>query len=388
MNTNAESDDLDTQSNLQIINGTRKKKRIVRLCVLGMIVLMIIAVIVINSLTPTGIVEALQNAYAIRGSGKTPVSVYASNSNDFASRGNVACTVNESYFELYNSKGKLLYAVSHGMSDASVRLSESRIILFDRDRYTVKIYNYSDELFSREFDEKIVSANIGRSGTFAVVTGSDKYYNTVYVYNDENEEEFVWNCSSGYVIDTAVNSKGNKIAVAVVSASGGSYKTTVFIISSSGKVAYSCELPCLISSLSSSKDYFLANGYDCAYTVAWDGKGYETVDVNGSVRFFDLSSDGRSLIVSGHENNEQSNFVTVISSSGRVKNSFQFGAKLNDAGISEAGIFLLGDDAAYIYESGGKEKASFSLTKKPMFAALADDGNLLILNNTELDVLS
>lgn len=387
MNMNAESDELDARSNLQIINGSRKKKRIVRLCIFAAVVLVIVAVIIINSVTPTGIIEYLQNAYALRGSAKTPVTVYAVNADDFASRRNVACTVNDSYFELYNSDGKLIYAVSHGLNDANIRLSDARILLYDRDRYTAKIYNFSDELYERKFDNKIISADIGRDGTYAVVTESDKYYNSVFVFDGDNNKKFVWDCSFGYVIDVAVNNKGNKIAVAVITASGGSYRTKLCIISDNGKEQYSCEFQGLVSSLSSSKNYILASGYDSAYTVEWNGKGYSKLPVNGVLRYFDTCSDGRSLVVSGFENNEQNNSVTVISENGNVKNTFSFGAKLNDAEISERGIVLLGDDAAYIYEPGGKEKESYSLSKKPNFAAICDDCNVLILYNTELDVI-
>ena len=159
-------------SKLQLVNGTRKKRRIMRFIAYGIILAIIITLIVLNALSPTGLIEAIQNSYVSMGEGSYPISVYSSNATHYYNQNGMQCVLNGSFFELYNNNGKLIQAVSHGMSNPNLKMSEARYLLYDRGRYTVSVLNYSDELYSVEFDKAIVSADIGRDGTFAVVTDS------------------------------------------------------------------------------------------------------------------------------------------------------------------------------------------------------------------------
>ena len=57
-------------SKIEIIKGSRRRKRIIRIISYALIVTFIVTLLVVNSLSATGLVETLQNAYAKSGSGK------------------------------------------------------------------------------------------------------------------------------------------------------------------------------------------------------------------------------------------------------------------------------------------------------------------------------
>lgn len=380
------SDNDEQTSKLKLINGTRKRRRIIRIIVYAVIVAIIITLIVINALTPTGLIEAMQNGYATWGEGKFPIAVYSSNATDFNCRNGVVGIVNDSFFELYDDEGKLLQAVSHGMSDPVLETSEARFVLYDRDRYTLNVYNYSDELYSTEYDKPIVAADIGRDGTYAVVTDSDTSKNIVFVYDKDNESVYKWSSANYYITDVAVSNDGEKIAVSLINSNGGIFESYIYVLDfDNAEPKYRFNFNDIVSSVTScSEDYLLVNGFDRAYSVPWNGGGEIDLDLSGAVRCFDYELCGGFCLVFGREDNEQVNTVTVLNSKGNITASFEFNSNVYDVSISETRVAVLSDNEVFVYDRKGNLKNNYKLQKEANFVGISEDGNVIVLDNTEL----
>lgn len=373
-------------SKLKVINGTRKRNRIIRFVVYAIILAIVIALIIINIMTPTGIVEALQNAYNAMGEGTYPVSVYSTNALNYTDYNGMQGVVNESFFELYNSEGKLIQAVSHGMSKPQLEVSEARYLLYDRDRYTVSVYNYGDELYTLELENAIMAADIGRDGTFAVVTDSKTYQSTVNVYNKDNEVEFTWNSANYYVTDVAVADDGERIAVSLINANGGAFESFVYILEfGNAEPIYRYKFNDIVSSLTScGENYLVANGFDCAFSVPWNSGAEHDIKISGIVRCYDFELNGASVIISGREDNAQINTVTVINAFGSVATSFEFNAAVNDVCINETLIAVLTDNEVYVYDHLGNAVKTVKSSVKGDFVGLSVEGDIYVLDSSKL----
>lgn len=373
-------------SKLQLINGTRKRRRIIRITAYAAVAAVIIALIIVNALTPTGLIEAMQNGYAKWGSGDFPITVYGSNASSFSSKNGVVSVLNDSFFEIYNTDGKLMQAVSHGMSEPAFEQSESRFLLYDRNRYTASVFNYSDKLYSLEFDKKISSGAIGCDGTFALITDSDTYCNTVYVYNKDNEKVYTWNSANYYVVDVAVSRDGEGIAVCLLGSQGGYFESYVYILKfNSAEPVFTYKFSDIVSSLTvCGENYILANGFDRAYTVSWSGKAPADIGVNGDVRCFDSETGGTSCVVYGRSDNESSNKVTVINSEGNITASFDFASVVADVAVSDSEIAVLSGNEVYVYSHSGALKATVPTEVKANFLGLDGDNGILLLDSLKL----
>lgn len=379
----------DNPSKLQLINGTRRRRRIIRIVSYILAAAVIITVIIVNALTPTGLIELMQNSYAAMGKGKFPVNVYSANSSYFSCWNDKVCIVSDSYFELYNDKGKLLLAVSHGMSDPQLEMSNARYLLYDRNRYTASVYNYSDERYTVEFDKTIVAADIGRDGTFAVVTDSDTYRNTVFVYNKDNKSVYTWNSANYYVADVAVADDGEHIAVSLINSRDGSFESFVYILEfGSADPVYRFTFNDVVTSLTScGENYLLANGFDRAYSIPWGGGAEIDIGVSGAVRCYDYEIEGGSCIVWGREDNEQVNTVTILNSKGNITAAFEFNTTVNDICISETNVALLSSNEVFVYDLKGNLKNSYPTELKGLYVGLNSDGEILLLDNSKLTKL-
>ena len=333
-------------SKIEIIKGSRRRKRIIRIISYALIVTFIVTLLVVNSLSATGLVETLQNAYAKSGSGKFPVSIYSQNS--------------------------------------------TSVLLYDRSRYTVKTYNYSSFLAEKTFDKPIFAAAIGRSGTYAVVTSSDSYYATVYVYNKNNDLIYTWNSANYYVADVAVSNDGNAIALALLGASGGTFVSEVYILRfDSATPKYKFTFDTLISSLmSAGENYMLATGIDSAYTVAWDGSSSSNLNVSGVIRSFMTYESGWSALTCGRENNDQINSVKIIGQNGMPISDFEFFSQIDGVGINAAEVIILSDQTVCVYDHSGNLKSELTSDVKPLHAVITQSGDIITVDNSRMQLLS
>ena len=385
-NAQAEQNSEQNNSKLKLINGKRKKRKIIRIVSYVLAASVVITLFIVNALTPTGLVESLQNSYAAMGKGEYPVNVYSANSTYFNCWNDIVCIVNDSFFELYNDQGKLLQAVSHGFADPVVEMSQARYLLYDRGRYSVNVYNYSDEIYSREFDKTIVSADIGRDGTFAVVTDSDTYQNTVFVYNKDNESVYTWNSANYYITDVAVSDDGEKLAVCMLNSVNGYFESYIYILEfDSADPVSRYSFNGVVSSLTScGENYILANGFDRAYSVPWNGGNETDIGILGSIRCYDYSVDGRSCVVWGREDNEQVNFASFLNSAGKVTSTVTVNTAVTDVCVSETKVALLLSNDVYVYDNGGNLKQSYQNDVKGLYLGITEDGKILVLDNSKL----
>ncbi len=376
------------KSGLELVNGSRKRRKIIRIASLSVALAVVLALIIVNILAPTGLVEYLQNSYAASGSGDFPVSVYSSNALNFSCRDDIVTVLNDTFFEVYNTDGKLIQAVSHGMSNPVCEESEARFLLYDRERYAVSIYNYSNELFSFEFEKSIISADIGRDGSYAVVTASDSYKNSVQVFNRSNELQYTWNSANYYITDVAVADNGESIAVSLLNSNAGSFESFVYILEfESATPKHTYMFDDVVSAVANCGEYILANGFDRAFSIKWEG-GETDLGVNGNVRCYDFDYDENSVLVYGRGDNEQVNTVLILGEGGGAKTNFQFNAAVTDVAVTESGIAVLSSTACYIYDLKGNLKSELISEYKGLFVGLSSDGKAMILDNSKLFTLN
>ena len=384
VNSKREYSTNEQQSGLEVVKGSRKRRRKVRIIALSVAFAVVLAIFIINFLTPTGLIEYFQNNYAASGKGDFPVSVYSSNSEYFGCHNDIITQTNDTFFEVYNTNGKLIQAVSHGMSNPQLEVSEARFLLYDRERYGVSIFNYANELHTKEFENTIISADICRSGSYAVVTTSEVYKNSVFVYDKNNELKYTWNSANYYITDVAVSNNGKKIALCLLNSNAGSFESFIYILDfKSATPTEKYTFNDIVSSVSNYGEYIFANGFDRAYSIKWDG-GQSDLGVNGTIRCYDFDFGGNACFVFGRGDNEQINTVAVLNEDGNLLSAFDFNSAVTDVAINDKFVAVLSPTECYIYDLNGNLKNSLTCEYKGVFVGLSSDDNVLVLDNSKL----
>lgn len=139
---------------------------------------------------------------------------------------------------LYAKNGKKLLSYTHGMTDPIVKAAGRRFLLYDRGGTKLVVRMRDKVLFEKEFDYKIISANISSDGWITVVTAAQRYASQLHVWNSAYDEEiFTWSSSGEYIICSAADSGSKTVAAATLTANAsGQMVTTVHIFTTEAAV--------------------------------------------------------------------------------------------------------------------------------------------------------
>lgn len=139
---------------------------------------------------------------------------------------------------LYAKNGKQLLSYAHGMTDPIVKAAGRRFLLYDRGGTKLVVRMRDKVLFEKEFDYKIISANISSGGWITVVTAAQRYASQLHVWNSAYDEEiFTWSSSGEYIICSAADSGSKTVAAATLTANAsGQMVTTVHIFTTEAAI--------------------------------------------------------------------------------------------------------------------------------------------------------
>lgn len=129
---------------------------------------------------------------------------------------------------LYAKNGKQLLSYTHGMTDPIVKAAGRRFLLYDRGGTKLVVRMRDKVLFEKEFDYKIISANISSDGWITVVTAAQRYASQLHVWNSAYDEEiFTWSSSGEYIICSAADSGSKTVAAATLTANASGQMVTM-----------------------------------------------------------------------------------------------------------------------------------------------------------------
>lgn len=217
-------------SSLKVLSGTKKLKTIKRVAAVVVTVAIIAVLVVSHLFSPTGLSEKLSNCFAKMGSGTGfPITLNGDSVCDIGNFNDCIATLSDTYFEVFNPKSKEMLSDQHGLSDPVLKIAFERALLYDRNGKEYNIYNLSEKLFSNKIKEEIITAAIGRNGTYAIVTDPKKATSKLYVYDKNNEELFSWDSQDGMINSVAVSDSGDTVALTTLKVEGGKYCSDVLI---------------------------------------------------------------------------------------------------------------------------------------------------------------
>ena len=104
-------------------------------------------------------------------------------------------------------------------------------MVYDRAGSKFRVENSSKTIGEITTDYAIITADLGRNGTVAVVSSSKGYLNEVNIYNRSLQQKYVWKSASRQVISVSVSDNGQYFAVGTLSVDGGGFVSHVMAFS-------------------------------------------------------------------------------------------------------------------------------------------------------------
>ena len=158
--------------------------------------------------------------------GNFPINVNSSSSNVIYAMDNSIVTADDSGIYIYDESGEKTNAFVHNLTSPVIRVAGRRILVFDNGGTSLKVYNKTDELYSKTIDESILFAEICENGYSAIITETEKYPSCMTVYDNNGSEIYRW--SSGQrIMDISFDDSGNGCYVTTFTSETGLIQSVV-----------------------------------------------------------------------------------------------------------------------------------------------------------------
>ncbi len=372
----------DDEKEFQIVLGT-KHKRLLR--GVGILAVILVAVIFINSLVPISIWEYAGNLFASSGSGDGfPVAISPSDTNTVLSVGSDVALLGDSSLTLYKSNGKALFSRQHGYSNPALCSCTARVMVYDRGGKNLRVENRAKTLFMKETAGAITTACMARNGSFAVVTRGLNYISDVTVYNADGDQTFVWHSAGRQVLAVSLSDNGRYMGVATLQVENGQGVAEVLVFDTRkgltlAEKRFDGSVPV---SLDMKGNTAVAVLNDRVVSVAKSGVTAEVPFEGGSVTCFDNHNDYGTVLVLGMYQDSRNNRLLILDEDLDTISETEIEREV--LGVSAKGnrVSLLSSGQVLFYSRGGKLKGESPLETDGKY--LVCKGNYAIVLGTDL----
>ncbi len=344
------------KDSLRILHGKKRVKQIRQAVTLFIVSAVLLAVLLVSVLSPTGISELFSNyAATFSFSSKLPVTLNGSETYNVSFVGNRVFVLSDSNFSCYSKQGKYSFSDAHGFSSPVVVESQARHLVYDQNGKGVKIYNAKELLFSFNCEYNILGADISRNGYFAIASKAQSYTSMVTVYNKNCEVIYEWYCPEEIISYVAVSSNGKKIAVCTLDVNEGHYNSKLYVLNFDSpdpifQKEYENALVYGINSYSSKN--FVLIGENFCDIISW--KKHTVTTFNTSYSVDGVKSDNRyTLIESAREHNDGSATFTIYNKKQQQIGAFDFIGSVDDFAIYRKNIMILSRNKVHLIDSDG-----------------------------------
>lgn len=345
----------DGKRKFKVIKGSRNNKKNSIFYGFSAVAILLIAIIILHFSTPTGIYEQFQNAYALTVDSNDNYMVDPNATvTDFKGVGNAAFLLTNTYFEIFNDSGCNVLYYKHGFANPSMDVAESRILIYDRGGKKYKIFNYSTVLFEGTENNKIISADLSRSGKTAFITTSDAHGSELKVFSKNNKQIFTWN-SNNILSAVSFNKNASLVAVSEVYSESGVLSSKIDIINANnGETKFTLDFYGeAISSIIEYSNKIVAASEGKVFIINWKSGEYSSIDTGGIISFLCENNHKQLLLVYSREDKQTFNNINTYTSKFDLRSSFIVNAVLYDIITDKNNIYAVYDNKMNIFNYNG-----------------------------------
>lgn len=286
---------------------------------------------------------------------------------------------------MYSPTGKQLQNIQHGYGHPAISVSDTRLLLYNRSGKELRVESRTRNLFKNNFDQPIMLAQMGRGGSFAVVTRSTRNEAELTVYNSLFDPVFWWYSAEDSPIALAVSDNGKNIGVGAIRAEGGALSGVVYLLDTNkdtevANVYFDGTMPL--------KMQFMPDGnllvvFD-TFAVILNGKdGTELARYN----FYDkqlqaVSINGKTTaLLFGSDTQESSTQIVVLDGELKEIGTMQPGTLAANITLTRTNVFAVLPQSVQTYNLDGTYVGETSISGKT-FSLITAKENLVITQNT------
>lgn len=333
-----------------------KKRRIIAWAVIGVIVAVLL-VMRIAEIDFSSVGNTDSNTASGQSSGY-PYSLSSGSDLYFGAVGSdIAVLEDTAYTVLNSSNGNVIFTADHGYSNPVIVTAGSYSLLYDQGGVSYRLDSDSKNIYQEKASQTVLCADVSDSGAVAIAqTGADSL-STVSVYGKSLNQKFSYDVN-GYVTNVAVDSRGSRVAFAVVSSENARLKTVVYTMNvddTEPRAQFEFIGSSVFTLRFSSTDLFVV-GSDFVSVIS-SLKDINTVFEQGAVNTvsYSFSSNGSLVYAYTAYSGSADNIISVVKPSGRVAQVASVSSAVKDITGTSSRVSVLTADSVITYKISNSE---------------------------------
>ena len=342
----------------EIKSAMQKKKRartVRRIAIL--IILLTLAIMVIiggDKLSPEAISQWLSQNINQNSAGEGfPVSLPSGEVSALCPLQSNLVVTNQTNIYIYSPRGKQLRSILHSRKNVQTKTAGENALIYSVGGEEISVETYSKTIASLKTGKSIITADISKSGRFAVATESDVYTSEMTVYDKNGNAVFKWTPSGSVISAVSISDDGHYVAAATLKTQGGKLVSGVHLFQTSKEDAlfsYYTENEMVLSlyankngatALCTEKLIYLDDNGELSQEYSYNEKAlidYKECDEGLALAFKDVNDPSRSVI-------------EIVSEKGTLKAEAKIGFAVKSISASGEDIYAAGDEKLLKYKA-------------------------------------
>ena len=322
------------------------------------LLLVIIAAAQFGGVTFSTIGDRVRTSLAGIGSGEGyPYSMNGVEITDAGMTNSDLVLVHDDTVKVLDSTAKELSNLSHKYDHPVMSSNSGRILLYDEGGTTFRVQSKTRVLYEKELENIIFTGAMGKNGSVAIATSANGAESMLTVYDDKEDEIFVWKCAKEHIVSCDVSDNGKLFAVSVMGVDNGSVYSKVYIFNKRGTepqatFEYKDSAISSVQFLSNETLFVLGNNV-CEIIKENEVKEYVDVSVNTPSRLH-ISDNNTAVLVLSKYSSTTKKIIKVYNKSGAELFTQEIDGLVKSVSTDGKYIAVLTDDNVQIYNTKGE----------------------------------
>lgn len=326
--------------------------------ILVVLLLVIIAAAQFGGVTFSTIGDSIRTSLAGIGSGEGyPYSINGVEISGAGMTNSDLVLVYDDTVKVLDSTAKELSNLSHKYDHPVMNSKSGRILLYDEGGTTFRVQSKTRVIYEKELEHIIFTGAMGKDGSVALATSASGAESMLTVYDDKEDEIFVWKCAKEHIVSCDVSDNGKLFAVSVMGVENGSVYSKVYIFNKRKTEPYATfeYKDSAISSVQflSNETLFVLGNNVCEIIKGDEVKEKVNVSVNTPSRLY-ISDNNTAVLVLSKYSSTTKKIIKVYNKSGAELFTQEIDGLVKSVSTDGKYVAVLTDDNVQVYNTKGE----------------------------------
>ncbi|MBR5201930.1 MAG: hypothetical protein IKW45_01580 [Clostridia bacterium] len=265
--------------------------------------------------------------------------------------------VQDDTVKVLDSTAKELSNITHKYDHPVMNSNSGRILLYDEGGTEFRVQSKTRILYEKELKNIIFTGAMGKNGSVAIASSASGAESMLTVYDDKEDEIFVWKCAKEHIVSCDVSDNGKLFAVSVMNVDNGSVYSKVYIFDKNktepkASFEYKDSAISSVQFLSNETLFVLGNNV-CEIIKGDEVKEKIDVSVNTPSRLY-ISDNNTAVLVLSKYSSTTKKIIKVYNKSGKELFTQEIDGLVKSVSTDGRYIAVLTDDNVQIYNTKGE----------------------------------